>query len=625
MKQSLLAVLLLVPLALNPLTLPAESVARQWNELLLESIRNDFARPPVHSRNLFHFSIAAWDAWAIYDDTAVPYFFEERPNLLVIENIQEAREETISYACYRLLRSRFSDSPGASKMLPRYRQKMIDLGYNPDFDATQGSVPSATGNRLAIRLLNYGLDDRSNEQNFYFPNNGYAPSNPNMIVFETFNPIGVNPNRWQPLALGQIIDQSGNLLPSNIQRHLGPHWGQLPPFGLTVFDEGPANVFLDPGRPPRLNTTETPVSPEEDFEYRRTFTDVVIKQSKMSPDLPELIDISPASRGNNTLGTNDGQGRELNPFTGQPYTPQFVKLGDYARCIAEYWADGPDSETPPGHWNSIANDVTDELKPNLRIGGVGSVVNELEWDVKLYLAINGATYDAAIAAWGIKGYYDGVRPITAIRYMSTKGQSSDPEGPSYHPQGILLEPGAIEVITAESSAPGERHEHLSGNLGEVAVLGWPGEPFDKENEYSGVRWILGREWLPYQRETFVTPPFAGYVSGHSTFSRAGAEVMAAFTGSPYFPGGMGTRDCPAGDYLVFEDGPSQTLQLQWATYFDAADESGISRIWGGIHPDVDDFPGRRIGSQVGQKAWARAQTYYNGTAGEVNSSTLMVY
>ncbi len=47
--------------------------------------------------------------------------------------------------------------------------------------------------------------------------------------------------------------------------------------------------------------------------------------------------------------------------------------------------------------------------------------------MKLYLALNGAVHDAAVAAWGVKGFYDSVRPISMIRYMGGKGQSSDPE------------------------------------------------------------------------------------------------------------------------------------------------------------------------------------------------------
>ena len=64
-----------------------------------------------------------------------------------------------------------------------------------------------------------------------------------------------------------------------------------------------------------------------------------------------MIDISPRSFGNNSLGANDGAGYDVNPVTGKPYAPNLVKRGDWSRVIAEFWADGPDSETPPGHWN----------------------------------------------------------------------------------------------------------------------------------------------------------------------------------------------------------------------------------------------------------------------------------
>ena len=53
------------------------SVARRWNDVLLEAIRNDFARPTVHARNLFHTSVAMWDAWAAYDTSAVGYCHNE--------------------------------------------------------------------------------------------------------------------------------------------------------------------------------------------------------------------------------------------------------------------------------------------------------------------------------------------------------------------------------------------------------------------------------------------------------------------------------------------------------------------------------------------------------------------
>ena len=111
----------------------------------------------------------------------------------------------------------------------------------------------------------------------------------------------------------------------------------------------------------------------------------------------------------------------------------------------------------------------------------------------------------------------------------------------------------------------------------------------------------------------MTPAFQGYVSGHSTFSRAAAEVLTGFTGSEYFPGGISGYTIPAGS-LKFEKGPTTDIRLEWATYFDASDQAGRSRLYGGIHVEVDDLTGRRIGSQCGQASWALAQRYFAGQA-----------
>jgi hypothetical protein len=125
-----------------------------------------------------------------------------------------------------------------------------------------------------------------------------------------------------------------------------------------------------------------------------------------------------------------------------------------------------------------------------------------------------------------------------------------------------------------------------------------------------VRFIEGDAWSTYQRTNFVTPPFPGYISGHSTFSRSAAEFLTGITGSPYFPGGLGVYS----NYVLgFERGPSVPITLQWATYFDAADEAGISRIWGGIHPPADNFAGRRVGSEVGKQVWNLVKRYWDGS------------
>jgi hypothetical protein len=197
--------------------------------------------------------------------------------------------------------------------------------------------------------------------------------------------------------------------------------------------------------------------------------------------------------------------------------------------------------------------------------------------------------------------------------MGAKGQSSDPKGPSYDPQGLPLVPGLIEVVTKESSAPGERHASLAFFVGQVAVRAWLGEPGDRAHQVSGVGWVRAVDWITYQRRTFVTPAFPAFISGHSTFSRAGAEVLATLTGSPYFPGGLGEFVAPKDTFLQFERGPSTEVRLQWASYYDASDEAGQSRLWGSIHIAPDDFAGRRVGHRVGLDAVALASRYFDGT------------
>ena len=174
-------------------------------------------------------------------------------------------------------------------------------------------------------------------------------------------------------------------------------------------------------------------------------------------------------------------------------------------------------------------------------------------------------------------------------------------------------------MITQASIDSGRHAHLAGegneNIGKIAIYGWRGPDFITvpETDVAGVGWILAENWWPYQRPSFVTPPFAGYVSGHSTFSRAAAELMTLLTGDEYFPGGMGEFFCPQNEFLVFEDGPSVNVTLQWATYRDASDQTSLSRIWGGIHPPADDLPGRHMGVAVGVEAFEYAEALF-GTA-----------
>ena len=632
-------------------TSATESVARQWNELLLESIRNDFARPTVHARNLFHTSAAMWDAWSCFEDGPAPWLFSE--SVAPTGDLESSRESAISHAAFGLLTHRFAQSPGADTMLPAYENKMISLGLDPTNDTLIGNSPAAVGNRIAQAYIQFGLADSSNEVNDY-ENLAYEPINPALYPEDPGNPDLPYPNRWQPLGFEEFVDQSGNVIEGGIPPFLSPEWGAVVPFSLqpdqqTIYERDGSDwaVYLDPGSPPLLDTAR-------ELEYLEGFEQVLIWSSHLDHTDGVDWDISPNSIGNATLptdpadfidfydvlnGGDDSQGYSVNPVTGDPFPVQMVPRGDYGRVLAEFWADGPDSETPPGHWFTLLNDVMDHPTFERKMGGEGPVLSELEFDVKAYFALGGCMHDVAITAWGVKGYYDYVRPVSVVRWMAQNGQRTDPSLPSYDPRGLQLIPGLIELITFDSVQPGERHEHLAGslnqNVGKIAAFAWRGPNFinDPTIDTAGCDWILAQNWWPYQRPSFVTPNFAGYVSGHSTYSRAAAELLTLLTGSPYFPGGLGEYVAPQNNFLVFERGPSTDVTLQWVSYRDASDQCSLSRIWGGIHPIADDLPGRLMGLVIGPQAYDLAKQHFDGFEGclgdlnddnEVNFSDLKV-
>jgi hypothetical protein len=613
------------------------SVARSWNEVLLQAIRNDFARPTVHARNLFHTSSAMYDAWSAYASVDVPWLlgrtragvtcdFDAIPEPAEVE---AARNTALSYATYRLIRHRFANSPGSSTIRRDAETLMSALGHDvddEDSDYTSGSA-AALGNHIAQCFIDFGFADGAYEADDY-ANQFYEPVNAPLEPAEPGNPDITDLNRWQPLSLVEFIDQSGNQI-SDSPEFLGPEWGQVVPFALSPQDLTTYQrdgfdylVYHDPGPPPTFDGALAD-------HYKWAFSLVSIWSSHLDPSDGVMIDISPTNLGNittyptdftdydtfyDTLQGGDGSiGYAENPATGEPYTPQFVARGDYARVLAEFWADGPESETPPGHWFVLANGVNDHPLLQRRMGGgPGQELDRLEWDVKTYFTLGGAMHDAAVTAWGIKGWYDYIRPISSIRAMADRGQSSEPGMASYHIDGITLVPGYIELVETGDPLAGDGDEHI----GKIKVLAWRGPDYidDPDTDEAGVDWILAENWWPYQRPSFVTPPFAGYVSGHSTYSRAAAEVLTALTGDPFFPGGMSRFEVTEGDFLVFEDGPSASMTLEWATYRDASDQCSLSRIWGGIHPPPDDIPGRLIGIEIGTDAFDQATTFFNGTA-----------
>lgn len=622
-------------LALATASQAQNSVARQWSDMMLECIRRHQARPVVAARNLYHASILMYDGWAVYDNDASTLFLGKTlgsydclyNGMPIPTNPQAAQEMVISYAMYRFLTDRYSDAPNNNwnnLLKPQVDNLMASLGYSTLVTSTAYSDgdPAKLGNYLAAQLQAYALSDGANQAGNY-ANNFYEPVNGNLFPQLPGNPNCIDPNRWQPLSLTLQLDQNGFPVP-NGQPALGHEWGEVTPFSLRPDQKVQLerdgylwDVYLDPGPPP-LHSDNGPTGLEDDF-YKWAHSLVAMWHSFHDPTDGEVIDISPNNIGNVDFsslpesfdefkafynpfsGGEDGPGYALNPATGLPYETQLVPRGDYTRVLSEYWADGPNSETPPGHWFKLLNqDVHDHPDFERRWMGQGPLLSELEWDVRAYLALGGAIHDAAVACWSAKGFYDSTRPIFAIRYMCSLGQSSDPGLPSYHPGGIPLSPGYIELVGPGDPLAGPNNEHIN----KIKLYTWMGP--EPATGLDGVGWILGENWWTFQRQTFVTPPFAGYYSGHSTYSRTAAEVLTLITGDEYFPGGMSEFLAPANQYLAASEGPSVDIRLQWARYADAADQCSLSRIYGGLHPPIDDIPGRRVGKIVGPQAVSKA-------------------
>ena len=153
LRPSFLLVAALISGALSS-TLTAQDaehdVAYEWIEVQLKGIRTDFARPPIHARNLYHVSLGMYDAWAAYDEVSEPVLLGHTVGgytadfdginemILPFLDIPLARREAASYAAYCILTHRYANSPGVvTAPPPRSRA-------NKERPTRQWGCPSAT-------------------------------------------------------------------------------------------------------------------------------------------------------------------------------------------------------------------------------------------------------------------------------------------------------------------------------------------------------------------------------------------------------------------------------------------------------------------------------------------------
>ena len=242
----------------------AQSIAREWNEELLEAIRNDVPRPTVHSRNLFHSSVLMYDAWALFDANATTMFLGEEFNgydvpfegISPAMDTESARAELMSYAVFRLFEHSFANSPNADITIPALEAQMDEMSYDPLFVSTDysGGSYAALGNYMAEQMIAYGLQDGANEAIDYV-NMNYMPSNSPIILPLDIVDTQIDPNVWQPLAFG-YSEVDGEVVPESVADFLSPYWGQVGGFALSeddleVFEINGADfsVYHNPGPP----------------------------------------------------------------------------------------------------------------------------------------------------------------------------------------------------------------------------------------------------------------------------------------------------------------------------------------------------------------------------------------
>ncbi|GMH41226.1 hypothetical protein BSKO_09136 [Bryopsis sp. KO-2023] len=249
------------------------------------------------------------------------------------------------------------------------------------------------------------------------------------------------------------------------------------------------------------------------------------------------------------------------------------KLDDVFKLTAEHWADGPDSTAPPGTWFLIAKDAAEAE-------GLDTVET-----VKLLMLVGNALNDAGVASWRLKSTFDSVRPLQMIQ---------------------------------------------CGFFGQFIrkVDAWRGP-------YMGVGPLRVDEWQPFQLDTFKTPPFAGYVSGHSTFSSAAAEVLKLYFGSDAYKGPQcvlfkegessfekkigpleqgfieGVTDVPNQGPRTRGYSPASDVTLCWDNFSDAANQAGESRVYGGIHVRADDVDGAGVGRQIAKSVFVSGSRLFN--------------
>ena len=488
------------------------TVVSQWNQAVQDAVIETRVGPTIASRAYGILHTAIFDAWSAYDGLAISTTLGDTFQQPQSENTDANKTEAISYAAYRVLQNLFPDQTDI------FDAVMADLGFDPNDTSTDTNTPVGIGNVMASTLINVRVFDGSNQLNGYADTTGYRAVNQDGETIDI--------ERWTEEFV-PIDSEPGT--EDRIKSFLTPQWGTVDPFGLDSPDQF------------------RPVAPQPFLLVDNATVD--LEAQTITLEDGSVLDIS-----------TDLIGTVINPeFIAQAEEVVDISanLTDEQKLVAEFWEDGGGTSFPPGTWMTFGQFVSARDS------------NTIDQDVELFFALGNAVFDAGVATWEAKEFYDYTRPVRLIREL-----------------------GELGLI-------GEFNEELGG----FAIEAW--QPFE------GTQTILASEFLTYQTPgSDPSPPFAEYTSGHSAFSSSAAEVLALFTGSDEFGADItfGTGDSR------FEPGltPQETTTLSWDTFSEASDEAGISRLYGGIHFTEGDINGRSLGREVGTAVYDQAQFFVNG-------------
>ncbi len=242
------------------------------------------------------------------------------------------------------------------------------------------------------------------------------------------------------------------------------------------------------------------------------------------------------------------------------------ELTDKQKAIAEYWV--PWGNSPLPHLIRLTQYVSNKNKLTL------------DEDIRLFTALSFSLLDTSISVWESKYKYDYIRPITVINRMGEK------------PITVWTPPKVKTPFASATPA-------TTNNSNESNIIP------------AGVHTIAANQWKPY----IPTPPFPAYISGHSAFTAAWARTMKLIMGNSTFE--FETQV----NRLYVEDRRLEVpIKLSYPTYWAAAESSGISRIYGGIHWTDDNTYGLEMGKKVADISVSRVIEFIEGKASPISSS-----